>query len=102
MFLLRKSGSRAYRSYNMDSGRAKRDLDIDPEDWLALMTIVEAERKQKAHEQSRHVQQRDCGYCSYHNTHARVDDRVQIVIIFTVFKPLQFFNYFSSAYPQLL
>jgi hypothetical protein len=39
----------------VDSGRAKRDLDIDPEDWLALMTLVEAERKQKAHEQSRHV-----------------------------------------------
>lgn len=49
-----KSGSRVYRSY-VDNGRAKRDLDIDPEDWLALMTLVEAERKQKAHEQSRHV-----------------------------------------------
>jgi len=47
-------GSRVYRSY-ADSGRAKRDLDIDPEDLLALMTLVEAERKQKAREQSRQV-----------------------------------------------
>lgn len=44
-----------YRSY-ADSGRAKRDLDVDPEELLALMTLLEAERKQnKVHEQSRHV-----------------------------------------------
>lgn len=43
-----------YRPYT-DGGRAKRDLDIDPKDWLALLTLVEAERKQKAHEQSRRV-----------------------------------------------
>lgn len=49
-----KSGSRVYRSY-LDSGRAKRDLDIDPQDLLALMTIMEAERKQNAHEQSRYI-----------------------------------------------
>jgi len=49
---VKRSGSRVYRSYG-DSGRAKRDLDIDPEDLLALMTLVEAERKQKVHEQSR-------------------------------------------------
>lgn len=48
------SGSRVYRPYT-DGGRAKRDLDIDPKDWLALLTLVEAERKQKAHEQSRRV-----------------------------------------------
>ncbi|VVC30809.1 Hypothetical protein CINCED_3A011267 [Cinara cedri] len=50
---VKRSGSRVYRSY-ADSGRAKRDLDVDPEELLALMTLLEAERKQnKVHEQSR-------------------------------------------------
>jgi len=49
---VKRSGSRVYRSYT-DSGRAKRDLNFDPEDFMALVALVEANRKQKAHEQSR-------------------------------------------------
>lgn len=50
-FFLVKSGSRSYGSY-LDSGRSKRDLPFDPEELLALMSILEAN---KAREKSRHV-----------------------------------------------
>ncbi|XP_050441859.1 prohormone-2-like isoform X2 [Adelges cooleyi] len=42
----------AYRPY-VDNGRAKRDLNIEPDDLLAMFSLWEAERRQKAHDQSR-------------------------------------------------
>ncbi|XP_022178319.1 uncharacterized protein LOC111039236 isoform X1 [Myzus persicae] len=46
---VKRSGSRVYGSY-LDSGRAKRDLPFDPEELLALMSILEAN---KARDKSR-------------------------------------------------
>ncbi|XP_025416448.1 prohormone-2-like [Sipha flava] len=72
---VKRSGSRVYRPY-VDSGRAKRDLDIDPEDWLALMTLVEAERKQKAHEQSRGSRQH-YGRLNEYETEPYIENELQ-------------------------
>ncbi|XP_050519932.1 uncharacterized protein LOC126893606 isoform X2 [Daktulosphaira vitifoliae] len=50
---VKRSASKGFQSY-LDSGRAKRDLDVDPEEALmALLALWEAERRQKNHEQSR-------------------------------------------------
>jgi len=50
---VKRSGSRAYGSY-LDNGRAKRDLPFDPEELLALMSLLEAN---KARDKSRHAVQ---------------------------------------------